>query len=62
MSRELSRLDEQLRRCFEGEAWHGPAVLEALHGVSAEEAGAHPVPGAHSIWELTLHLLRQAKG
>jgi uncharacterized damage-inducible protein DinB len=53
---ELARLEEQLRRSFEGEAWHGPSVLEALKGVTAETAFAHPVPGAHSIWELVLHL------
>jgi uncharacterized damage-inducible protein DinB len=56
MSRELERLDEQLRRSLEGDAWHGPAVLEALAGVTPEQAAAHPIAGAHSIWELVLHL------
>ena len=56
MKEELRRLEEQLRRAFEGEAWHGPAVLEALADVSVEEAEAHPIPGAHSIWEIVLHL------
>jgi len=41
---------------FEGEAWHGPSVLEALEGVSVEQAAAHPIADAHSIWELVLHL------
>jgi uncharacterized damage-inducible protein DinB len=56
MSTELERLESQLRRSFEGEAWHGPSVLEALEGCTPEEAGAHPVTGAHSVWELVLHL------
>ena len=56
MQAEISRLDEQLGRALEGEAWHGPSVLEALQGVSAEQAAAHPIAGAHSIWELVLHL------
>jgi hypothetical protein len=56
MKTELQRLEEQLERALEGEAWHGPAVLEVLHGVSAHQAAAHPVAGAHSIWELVLHL------
>jgi uncharacterized damage-inducible protein DinB len=56
MSGEARRLEEQLRRALEGEAWHGPSVLESLAGVSAEQAAAHPIPGAHSIWELVLHL------
>ena len=56
MINELHRIEDQLRRSFEGEAWHGPAVIEALEGVSAEDAVAQPIPGAHSIWELALHL------
>jgi uncharacterized damage-inducible protein DinB len=53
---EVHRLDEQLRRALEGEAWHGPSVLELLAGVSAAQAAAHPIAGAHSIWEIVLHL------
>ncbi|MGH2363002.1 MAG: DinB family protein [bacterium] len=56
MGNELERLEDQLRRSLEGEAWHGPALLEVLEGVSAEMAAAQPIPGAHSIWELALHL------
>ena len=56
MRTELERLEEQLRLSFEGEAWHGPSVLDALDGVTADVASAHPIAGAHSIWELVLHL------
>lgn len=56
MKTELSRLEDQLGRALEGEAWHGPSVLEALEGVSAQQAAEHPIAGAHSIWELVLHL------
>jgi uncharacterized damage-inducible protein DinB len=56
MSTELERLESQLRRSFEGEAWHGPSVLEALRDITPEAAHAHPVTGAHSVWELVLHL------
>jgi uncharacterized damage-inducible protein DinB len=56
MSSEPERLVSQLRRSFEGGAWHGPSVLEALEGVTPEAAHAHPIAGAHSIWELVLHL------
>src|SRR5215475_5464589 len=56
MSRETERLEEQLRLALEGKAWHGPSVLELLAGVSAEQAASHPIAGAHSIWELVLHL------
>lgn len=53
---DRARIADQLRRALEGDAWHGPAVLELLQGVSAADAAAHPIRGAHSIWELVLHL------
>ncbi len=56
MASEVARIADQLRRSFEGGAWHGPALLEVLDGVTAKQAAARPVAGAHSIWELVLHL------
>jgi uncharacterized damage-inducible protein DinB len=56
MAGEITRLEEQLRRALEGDAWHGPSVLQVLAGVSAEQASSHPIPEAHSIWELVLHI------
>lgn len=53
---EIDRIADQLRRAFGRDAWHGPAVKEILSGVSAAQAAQHPVSGAHSIWELVLHI------
>ena len=53
---DRARLEDQLRRAIEGGAWHGPAVLELLDGVTAEQAAERPIAGAHTIWELVLHL------
>jgi uncharacterized damage-inducible protein DinB len=53
---EASLIAEQLRRAFNGNAWHGPSVLELLNGVDAGTAAAKPIPDAHSIWELLLHI------
>jgi uncharacterized damage-inducible protein DinB len=53
---ETARLADQIRRAFEGEAWHGDPLLELLEGVSAATAAAHPIADAHSIWELLLHI------
>ncbi len=53
--REIERIADQLRRAVEGNAWHGPALLEILAGVDAQ-AAAHGVPGAHSIWEILHHI------
>ena len=53
---EVDRIRDQFRRAFDGEAWHGPSVMALLNGITAEQAAAHPIPGAHSIWELTQHI------
>jgi uncharacterized damage-inducible protein DinB len=47
---------DQLRRAFEGDAWHGPALLELLQDVDAVTAAAKPLPNSHSVWELVLHI------
>jgi uncharacterized damage-inducible protein DinB len=53
---EVDRLEQQLRRAFEGEAWHGPSVFELLADVSATQAASRPIVRSHSIWELVLHI------
>ena len=53
---ESVRLADQIRRAFEGNAWHGDSVLELLAGVNAKTAAARPITDAHSIWELLLHI------
>ena len=40
------RIAEELRHALKGDAWHGPALLESLAGVSAEEALQRPIPTA----------------
>lgn len=49
-------LADQIRRAFEGEAWHGDSVLELLKDVDAGRASARPINNAHTIWELVLHI------
>lgn len=53
---ESALIADQLRRAFEGDAWHGPALLELLQDVNAGTAAANPLADAHSIWELVLHI------
>jgi uncharacterized damage-inducible protein DinB len=53
---ECTRLADQIRRAFEGEAWHGDSLLEILSNVNASTAADHPINNAHSIWELVLHI------
>lgn len=46
-----------LGRSYDGHSWHGPSLADVLDGVDARAALARPVAGAHSIWELTHHLM-----
>jgi uncharacterized damage-inducible protein DinB len=47
---------DEIERAVAGGAWHGPALAEHLAHVTAEEAIQRPIPRAHNIWELVLHL------
>jgi uncharacterized damage-inducible protein DinB len=53
---EAARIADQLRRAFDGEAWHGDSLFEILNVVTAGQAAARPIAGAHTIWELVLHI------
>jgi uncharacterized damage-inducible protein DinB len=53
---ELEFIVNQLKLAFDGEAWHGPALMEVLDGIDVKTAAAHPIADAHSVWELVLHL------
>src|SRR6185437_4110087 len=53
---EVGRILDQLRRSHEGEAWHGPAPRELLDGVTADQAARMPLPSAHNIHEIVLHI------
>lgn len=69
MSDPKQGIVNQLRRQHDGEPWHGPSRATVLEGITAEEAAWRPTEGAHSIWELVLHMrswtlevLRRAEG
>ena len=56
MTTEAARIADQIRRSYEGVAWHGPSLKEILNDVSAETASRRPFAGGHTIWELLLHV------
>ncbi len=56
MNSESHRIADQLRRAFGGDAWPGSPLSELLAGINAGEARARPLPSAHSVWELVLHI------
>lgn len=53
---ETFRLADQIRRAFEGNAWHGDSILELLADIKPATAAGRPIPNAHSIWEILLHI------
>ena len=59
---EIERIKDQLRRAFEGPAWHGPSLKELVGDVTAEKAAARPLTSAHTIWEIVLHIAAWHEG
>jgi DinB superfamily len=56
MNTECNRIALQLASTLNGEAWYGDSLREILEGVTDAQALSRPVPSAHSIWELVLHV------
>ncbi len=56
MDTECRHIAEELSATLNGEAWYGDSVRKILESVTFEQALSHPVPSAHSIWELVHHL------
>ncbi len=53
---EAARIADQLRRSWQGPAWHGPALKKLLAGVDDGLASRRAIRGAHTIHELVLHI------
>jgi hypothetical protein len=53
---EANRIYGQFKSICVGPGWHGNSLAENLQGVTAAQAARHPIPGAHSIWEIVNHI------
>lgn len=53
---ELDDLASAIERTVTGPLWHGPSLAELFKDMTFSDAIEHPIGGAHSIWELTLHI------
>ena len=53
---EIHRMAKQLQRTYQGRAFHGPAVEEAVAGVTAKVAASRSSGAAHSIWQIVEHI------
>jgi uncharacterized damage-inducible protein DinB len=46
----------EIKKAFNGDAWHGNHVMQTLNNVQPENAFRHFSPNVHSIAEIALHL------
>ena len=61
MSTRAQELSVAISRVVSGPIWHGPALMDLVGDVTAEQAAARPITGAHTIWELVLHVTAWAE-
>ena len=54
---EVERIGNLLEQTYNGKAWHGSSLRTLLADVTADEAAARPLPGAHTIWQEVLHII-----
>ena len=54
-------LAARLGHTIAGRQWHGPVFGVLVRDVDAGQAAAHPIRGAHSIWEIVLHVSAWAR-
>jgi len=53
---ELAQIDDELRRAYDGDAWHGPPLREVLKDITAQTAAAKHPQLVHTIWAQVNHL------
>lgn len=56
LTEELARIDDELRRAYDGDAWHGPPLREVLKGITAATAEARHPRLVHTIWAQVNHI------
>ena len=54
---EIDRILTHYDQVMQGSAWHGDPVWQVLEGIDAEAAAARPLPDAHTIWEIVMHMI-----
>lgn len=53
---QSEQIADELDRALRGPAWHGSSLTEILDGLTFDQAVQRPIPSAHNIWELVLHI------
>jgi DinB superfamily len=53
---EIARLQGLLERTYSGSCFHGDSIAEIFNSIDAPTAIWIPEGGAHSIWQIVLHM------
>ena len=53
---DFEALRYDLHQIYDGAPWHSASIKSLLDGIDAHTAALRPVPRAHTIWELVLHM------
>ena len=53
---ETSFYATQIQATQSGDPWYGPPITQVVEGLTSQQAAARPIPNAHSIWEIILHM------
>ena len=53
---EVERIASQIDLTYRDGFWGGGSIRDLFRGLAASEAASHPIPDAHSAWEIALHV------
>lgn len=53
----MINLINELKKAYNGDAWHGSNTMSLLSAANPAKVFIHPIPNGHSIAEIVLHLI-----
>jgi uncharacterized damage-inducible protein DinB len=54
--KEVERIANQIHLAYYNGFWGGGSLRDLFQSLTFSDAALHPIPGAHSAWEIALHL------
>ena len=53
---EIRKIADQIRLTYIDGFWGGGSIKELFYSFDVIEASSYPIPRAHSVWEIALHI------
>ena len=53
---EVERIASQIDLTYRDGFWGGGSIRDLFRSMAASEAASYPISGAHSVWEIALHI------